>query len=432
MPLLLSTLGAKTSAFLYTSSFGLEWAIVALLAILVFFPRPLVAFVVMLLFLRLDERFILSVPILYSAYISLLLSIIIHLRSLFISHLNNGDKALFLFAAVVLVETAVFYRWNFLPILKDYGLGSAYYLSLVLFIKDSKGLKALNYALILAAAVICFEPLYYYFTEPAGSPILAHFVGHEGRLNAWGLWKNANETSFIAFLGVANIFLVLVGRKFSFARMILLVPLLSMFVTTVILTVSRTGMGCILLLLLTACLFAQHLTLKLGAICLLAAGLVFAPIYLRTRTEMESSSTAREDLRYTGRHIFFEHPIVGVGIGEARHQPNTGGQPLHNTFLQAFAETGIIGGLLILFTFFETGRRLFKIFIMNKTNQIIRVTSGVLMGVFISSIIYFFFGNQLFSLMFLTVLAIIRITISTTDKALVQPPNLSNESANII
>lgn len=93
-----------------------------------------------------------------------------------------------------------------------------------------------------------------------------------------------------------------------------------------------------------------------------------APEFLleRTGTSLESGGSGRTDIWAVGLRIFASEPIVGVGFGNfplaftpnviaqvaGAHTGGPGRDP-HNVLLGAFAETGLIGGLLLI-AFFGT------------------------------------------------------------------------------
>lgn len=403
--------------FLYTTSFGIEWLVLCLLIALFLFPRYLVGLITALVFVRLDERFPMAFSTLGMAYGFLIACVAIHFRSFLRHRFERDDKILFLFIGVILVETFLFNRGELPTILKDIGLGLVYYISVLVFLKGRKGLKILNYVLVVSTTLVCLEPLYYHLTEPVGSRVLYSFVGLETRLAAWGMWNNANETAFLALLGIANILILLTIDGFRFKRMLLYSPLLVMFLVVTVMTASRTGIACTLILLLFGGLFAKRQALRIGAIALLVVGVVMAPTYLAMRTDMEGSSEARDDLRYIGKEIFLQNPVFGVGFGEARYGHGTNGQPIHNAYLQAFAETGFVGGGLLLLFFYMNGLKLVRRLRASKGAKDVVMLNGILAGFFVSSCLYFFFGNQLLTIMFFTIFAVMKITLSAASSA---------------
>ena len=402
------TLSPTMPQYLYQSSISLELAVVLLLLVLVPFPRYLVGLVVALTFLRLNERFPMSLPLVVFAYIFLSISALIHFRKVRAYRLGKDDWALLLFVALVLLETLLFNRGDLPWILKDFLLSLAYYFAIVIFLRDEKGFRILNSTLMASTVLICLEPLYYHLTEPQGSIILQLFTGHEGRLAAWGLWRNANETSFLALLGIATIFIQLSTTKARWSRFVLYAPLLAMFLLVTVKTASRAGIGAVCILLFFTALFNRYKTAKVVAIALLIACAIAAPMYLGMRTDTEGSSEARENLRYVGKHIFLDNPVFGCGYGQAPYGHGTGGQPLHNTFLQAFAETGFFGGFLVLSFVFLNGRDRVNDLRMNRQNKDVIMLNSTLLGLFAASCAYFLYGNQLLSIMFLTIFALLK------------------------
>jgi O-antigen ligase len=398
----------QLSPFIYQSSYGLEWLVLGILFALLVSPRHLVTFVVILIFLRPDERFPLSFPVLSVSYMFLAINLILNYRRVATHRFQRDDKVVLAFVGLVLLETAMFNRGNLGSLLQDFGLCLLFYFSMVVFLNDRRGFGLLARSLLLSTALICVEPLYYHFTEPTGSIILQRFSGHEGRVAAWGLWRNANETSFLAILGVSAISLRLTAGNFRFARLFRYIPLLIMFLLITVMTASRTGIVCMLLLFTAVGFFSKQYSFKVAAVGLLIVGITLAPKYLATRTDMQGSAEDRADLRYIGKQLFTAHPIFGVGFGEARYGYGTKGAPLHNTFLQAFAETGFLGGLLIVYFFFLNGKELVRRIWSKTVDPGQRMRVGVLFGFLVSATIYMFFGNQLLSIMFFTVFGVIK------------------------
>jgi len=158
------------------------------------------------------------------------------------------------------------------------------------------------------------------------------------------------------------------------------------FVVVIMLTASRGGM---LALAVGTAIFAFSLRGKqfvLVTVALLVAAAIAwreAPATFRER--MLTFSTISEDYNFTvytgrkqvwtrGRGYFFEHPFAGVGaenfpVAEGDYAA-TLGRPAkwsapHNAYLQAFAELGIVGGLLFLGLIGVTARRAYALWRRN-------------------------------------------------------------------
>ena len=218
-----------------------------------------------------------------------------------------------------------------------------------------------------------------------------------GRLQAWGMWANANETAFIACLGIANILFLASKYKgaLHFAAALVMVPF---FATIVFLTASRAGFASLLLIFLPSVILAKAKLLRIIAVVAILCAIVLSHSMTPERTDAQGSTDERSDLRYRGRQIIKEYPIAGVGFLRARYE--VGSSPLHNTYLQAFAETGIIGGLLLMTFLSKLGRNLYYAYqIHGKNNDNFNIFFVV--GLYCSSIFYFYWGNQLLTIFFL-------------------------------
>jgi hypothetical protein len=396
--------------FLYSSNIFVEWGVICLVALLTPFPRYLTGLVVILQFIRLNERLPLSLSIPTYAYVFLMFSLVLHCRRLFNYRLKKEDWALTLFVGWIIGETILFNRYNLSVVLFECGLGLVFYFTLLIFMGDKKGFILLNWALLISATFICAEPLYYHFTEPAGSPVLAHFIGITGRLKAWGMWGNANETSFIACLGTTNVLLLMATGKLKYVKMFLMAPLLIMFLMMIAMTASRTGFGCVAIIFISVGVFSRKFMMRILAIALMIGGLFLAPAYIESRRDLDGSSSERFDLRYAGRHLFLQHPVFGVGYGESHHE--TGGMMIHSTFIQAFAETGFFGGMLFVFFFYEISRNLILELKNGWSSKTIAPFNAILIGAFTASVVYYYFGNQLLTTMFFAFSALIKISLN--------------------
>ncbi|CAN2042473.1 putative O-antigen ligase domain-containing protein [Candidatus Magnetomoraceae bacterium gMMP-15] len=413
--------------FLYEPNIFFEWGLLILLLIFLVAPKYLVGLVVMLTFLRPNERF--DLPLSYPTimYPLLLISLLMNYKKIDESTFGKEDKILGIYVAFILVQSIVFHRENFKTHLMSCGLGLIYYYSIIIHLSDRRGLKLLNYALVISCFLICLEPLYYHYTVVEESEIWYIFHGN-GRLRAWGLWKNANETSFIACIGIANILLLLLTERNKLRYIIMFSPLLIMFALVICLTASRAGLACLSLIFIVLVLTSKSKALKLMIIILMVGAIFLAPRFVAERADQEGSSSERFDLRYHGRQIFLENFFLGVGFGRAKSE--TGGMALHCTYIQAFAETGIFGGSMLLYSIYLIVKRIYKNFKFNKDkgdNEITTIYGGIA-GICLCGLFYLYFGNQLLSNMFFTFIALIKI--SSYIKRMDRVVNIAFENRN--
>ena len=136
------------------------------------------------------------------------------------------------------------------------------------------------------------------------------------------------------------------------------------------------------------------------------AAIVIIPKLSPERKDKEASSNERADLRYKGKKIFKEHPVFGVGYRRA--QRYTGGMMIHCSYIQAFAETGILGGYLLFYMLFIVGQKIYNGLQANKKNKRIYSLYGALAGIYLSGLLYMCFGNQFLTLMFSTFFGFIK------------------------
>ncbi len=103
----------------------------------------------------------------------------------------------------------------------------------------------------------------------------------------------------------------------------------------------------------------------------------------------------------TGIFVFFENPIIGIGPTNVQnylsdniitnYDPFKNNEHPHNHYIQAFAETGLIGGILYILLFLRIIVDSYK----NTKNQINEIDDLISKSVFISSICIFWpFANN--------------------------------------
>jgi O-antigen ligase len=392
----------EVAKYIYQQSLLLEYLLVISIVAAMFRPILLVALATAIVLLRPNERMDLPIPYMELLVPVLFLVLIVNLRKFRVHADNYCGRYLNYFIAVVLAETIVLHSGDFVEIFIYVAIGYLLYYSIILFIADNDGMKLLTRTVIICCFLICLEPLYYHLTEPVGSELWNRFhLPKSGRLQAWGMWGNANETAFIACLGIANVaFLTSKYKtKLHVVASLLLVPF---FAVIIFLTASRAGFASLLLIFLPSVVLSRRRITQIVAVLAILAAVAAAHSLTPERTDAQGSTDERIDLRYRGKQIIKANPILGVGLLQARYQ--AGRRPLHNTYLQAFAETGIVGGLLLMTFLFKLGRQLYGAF---KLDRAIGANPHLvfMVGLYCSSIFYFFWGNQLLSIFFFLVMA---------------------------
>ena len=169
-------------------------------------------------------------------------------------------------------------------------------------------------------------------------------------------------------------------RWMRWAALATLVPIMG----AVVLTFSR-GAGLAAIFFCFALVALRYLKLRHAMIPLLVAGVVvvLTPEYanrLGTLLKVRSSNMQAADysiqerntIYLSGLHIFLDHPLLGVGIGQApaylQEYSNYNGlrrltrrMGAHNMYLESLAETGVLGFGLLMAMVIVTLRRLLKL-----------------------------------------------------------------------
>lgn len=397
-----------TLHYLYGPSIALEMIMVIGLLLSLTKPSYLAIAILGINLLRPNERFPMSISLPLAGFCLMIISLLIHYRKQgqFIS--AREDRPLFLLVLFVMVHTLLFYPSNTVGSFMTCGFGFLCYAYCISFLSSRKGIMLLNYALWIICLFICMEPLYYHFASPEHSLIWASFHSG-GRLTAWGMWRNANETAFLACLGCANILMPCLREKKTAAALGALVSL-PVFFSIIYMSGSRAGIISFSLFFFVIAFALKSKLVKSIAMLLVLACVIILPIVISHRTDTVASSLERADLRWAGRQMFLNNPLRGVGFNRAQDEVGMG---LHNTYLQAFAETGFVGGTLFIYYLYLVGFDLFRrwrTYLKMKSVGAdgLNAISPVL-GLYACSMFYFALGNQLLSILFFTVIAAMRV-----------------------
>lgn len=396
--------------YLYDPSIILETFLGIAVFASFFRPRFLTPLAAVVLLVRPNERMALHLPYITLVSAGMLVQVLLHLKSATRQSFSRHNKYLMFFVALVGVQSVFIYRDELSYNLVYISSGLLLYICATTFLDDDRGMAMMSRAIILSCFIICFEPVYYHYTETTGSALWHVFhIEKSNRLQAWGMWANPNETAFIACLALANLTFI-TSRFKSRWHYIASGALIPFFALVVFLTASRAGFAALLLIFLPTVFLIRRRSLKAITILFLAGIVLLSQTLTPKRTDTEGSTEERTELRVKGEHLALEFPIVGVGFNRARYE--MGSRPVHNIYVQAFAETGFTGGLLLLAYLYLMGTSLYRRFKTLRADGAYYLV--FLGGLYCSSVFYFFWGNQLLSTLFFVVMAELSATICCT------------------
>jgi|GEM_PF-2752136 len=404
--------GADAVKYLYQPSLALELFLLLGMLTAILRPALLVMLATCVVLLRPNERMALSIPFMQVLVPVLSLALLLNAGTVKERRPGAAGRYLDYFVLLALAETLVFHSGDFVTVFTFVVVNYLVYYTTLVFMADDAGTRLLSRTVVFCCFLICLEPLYYHLTEPVGSEIWNVFhLPKSGRLQAWGMWQNANETAFIACMGIAN--LVFLAAKYKgvshYLASLLAVPF---FAVIIFLTASRAGFASLLLIFLPSVVLARNKVIRVVAVVAIVGAVLVAHTLTPVRTDAQGSADDRAELRRRGKLIVEENPLFGIGLLQARYY--AGGRPLHNTYLQAFAETGVPGGVLLMTFLIGVGRRLYAVCAVNRERSPYLV---FVLGLYCSSIFYFFWGNQLLSIFFFLVTAQLTIAIRTAAGA---------------
>ena len=176
------------------------------------------------------------------------------------------------------------------------------------------------------------------------------------RLQAAGIWGNPNDLArlIVVALTICLYFLLNVKR---FEIRLLWVIMAVVFIYALQLTYSRGGLLS-LMAGMVVLLHARYGTKK-GTILLILL-LPAIAIFGGRQTDITTSSGTgqlRVKLWSQGLVLLRSFPIFGIGAG---HYFHAAGNHAHNSFIEAYVETGFFGGTLFTTAFFLSTAALFK------------------------------------------------------------------------
>jgi O-antigen ligase len=229
----------------------------------------------------------------------------------------------------------------------------AYYLLLVAVVDTPRRLQGLLAALVACLvvhgglAVLNFHEV---IDVPAMKPSMEYQLdpetGQEAglfpRMCGVGYFGNPNDLSRILVVGAA--LCVYLARETPRVFVPVLVGLAGGFVYALTLTYSRGGLLALLAtgLILVQVWFGGWRTAALGALVLAALMAVAAGGRLTDLSTDSGTGQQRIQLWLEGFDALRESPFIGIGVGQ--YPEIAGGLHAHNSFVQAYIETGVVGG----------------------------------------------------------------------------------------
>lgn len=179
------------------------------------------------------------------------------------------------------------------------------------------------------------------------------------RMQATGIFGDPNDLSMIIVAGIVICVAVFLNPSLGFVRFLFAAPI-GFFVYALLLTQSRGG----LLALLAACgglFYARFGAFKAGILLALTAPAIFALASVR-QGDIGGAVTGgtgahRAELWSEGLQRIKAAPLFGIGYGKYGEEM---GQVAHNSFVEALAELGLIGGVWFLGLFGCLGLSLYQ------------------------------------------------------------------------
>jgi O-antigen ligase len=234
---------------------------------------------------------------------------------------------------------------------------AVYYLLFVAIVSTPERLRRLLWWLVLftAATALLAVVRYHGMIDLPTPSTLAdqrdNELGEEQiflRLVGTGIFRDPNDFTLLLVLGIPLTLWLLTESAGTAGRVVWLAPL-ALFGYALALTQSRGGFLAVALglIVLLRARFGKRLSLVLGLLVVPALFLLLGGRQTDVFTT-EDTAQQRYQLWSDGLMLFQESPVVGIGVGE--FQPRAG-MVAHNSFVQAFAELGFVGGTLFLGAF---------------------------------------------------------------------------------
>ncbi len=396
--------------YIYEPNFLVAYILPLILVFSVFHKKLFPAMLIAILLVRPNERFDISISFPTILFGLSMLGLIIYFDQFKNYKYEKDEKVLLLLIGYLFINTIIFHPSQLNRVFMVAGVGMIRYFIIVILLSNKEGSKYLYFCLFIVCCIIIFEALYYHYYADEESVEWILFHGSTGRIRGWGIWGNANETSFISCLGTMGIVLLFLSAEKKGLFILMGGVAIPLLLLIIFLTASRTGLGCFFFIFIGLIYKVKNKFIKGLVGCFLLGAIVIAPYLTPEREDKEASSEERAELREKGIELAKAYPIQGVGYLRAPEE--TGGMAIHNTYVQAFAEMGLIGGGLFIYFLALGGLRVYKMhkLVDKSDNTVVRNINSALLGIYFSGVLYFLFGNQLLTAMFYTFMALLRVS----------------------
>jgi O-antigen ligase len=187
-----------------------------------------------------------------------------------------------------------------------------------------------------------------YVVDKEYDPVAGQMVEFR-RLRSVGIFADPNDLSLLLTMGIFIAVFGLTDRVQGALRLGWLGPLLFLGYA-LLLTQSRGGMlslffGCAMLL---GARYGWRAMLLLG-VPLVPVGMLLIGGRMASFSASEGTGQTRVQVWADGLEQLRDSPLFGIGFNELG---NVVGKAAHNSFINAYAETGLLGGTLFFATFF--------------------------------------------------------------------------------
>lgn len=391
--------------------------IIFLVLLLISLVNPGIATMTMvfLTYFRPFEKAVYPFPLMMAAMGVAVLVLIMH-KWPFARHWNSPERKdtyyVLLMEFYLLINILVFNRWTIVDIYTTYII-PAFLIFLLIseFAVTPKRLKYIYWAMLLSALLVCGDAIniHYNFDEESVVWRQYHLLDGAGaRLRSLGWWDNSNKLSYLANLGIFSS-VIIFSLSSSMFKYVYLLPI-TVFLPTIFLSGSRAAL---LQLGLAAVVFILRSKKAIFITLIFLPLLLVSFEYLSTlspeRQYAEGSKLERIDLLYYAKDIFKAHPLMGVGF-KLFPEYNPSHAVTHNTYVQVFAELGVIGAIIFFLMLKRILTNSYAVAGVDNLHpgfakDVLKLARGNF-AMTIGCMAYYFFGNQLMDFMFLTTMGL--------------------------
>jgi len=300
-----------------------------------------------------------------------LAEIFILLSFLFSLFQNSGDRIAKIFKSPQTYCFLFFIIWSIIGLRPEgmqHAIGIVGYklfkyfitsLAIVLALDSIGKIKGAIYLLIFLGIFLAVNSFEQYYT---GTSITGQTLNWRGGVRWVGFFDGSNGFCLLFNILIAYTLSIVIQKGTGGVLLKLFALFTScLFLSVIFLTGSRGGFLALVCVFLSQIYFRYREKIKLKTFIPLALILGLTIIVLKPSEEGrgygESSSSERVELFYQGLQMIKTAPLLGVGSGEFwRNNPVQ--KEAHNLWLQHMAETGLVGGTLIVFMFYITFKNL--------------------------------------------------------------------------